>query len=116
MLRFGSPGKHQLDILPSNVIGTPAVFEYHQFHYDFREQAYIHKQAAQCTAKRIPKCCAEFNMDFGFLRSLTDDYKQPNKATNRIVLSHNGYSSHLVIVDGASRRVWVFLTKSKEPP
>ncbi len=30
--------------------------------------------------------------------------------------SYDGYSSHLVIVDGASRRVWVFLTVSKDPP
>ena len=27
LLRFGSPGKHQLDVLPSNVIGTPKSFE-----------------------------------------------------------------------------------------
>jgi hypothetical protein len=31
-------------------------------------------------------------------------------------MSYDGYSSHLVIVDGASCRVWVFLTGSKEPP
>ncbi len=31
-------------------------------------------------------------------------------------MSYDGYSSHLVIVDGASPRVWVFLTGSKEPP
>jgi hypothetical protein len=31
MLRFGSPGEHQLDVLPSHVIGTPPVFEYHPF-------------------------------------------------------------------------------------
>jgi hypothetical protein len=30
-------------------------------------------------------------------------------------MSSNGYSAHLVIMDGALRRVWVFLTKSKEP-
>jgi hypothetical protein len=31
MLRFGFPGKHQLDVLPLHVIGTPRVFEYHPF-------------------------------------------------------------------------------------
>ncbi len=50
------------------------------------------------------------------MHSSTDDYKRPNKATNRIVTSYDGHSSHLLIVDGASRRVWAFLTKSKEPP
>ena len=68
MLRFGSPGKHQLDVLPSHVIGTPPVFEYHPFQsIDFKEQAYIQKQAAQRTAERIPTCGAEFFMDFAFM-------------------------------------------------
>jgi hypothetical protein len=44
LLRFGSPGEHQLDVLPSNVVGTPATFEYHPFcSIDFKEQAYIRK-------------------------------------------------------------------------
>ena len=119
MLRFGSPGKHQLDVLPSHVIGTPPVFEYHPFRsIDFKEQAYIQKQAARRTGERLPKCGAEFFMDFVFMRSSTDDYKRPNKATetNRIVTSYDGHSSHLIVVDGASRRVWAFLTNSKEPP
>jgi hypothetical protein len=31
LLRLGSPGKGQLEVLPGNVTGTPAVFEYHPF-------------------------------------------------------------------------------------
>ncbi len=30
--------------------------------------------------------------------------------------SYDGYSAYLLIVDGASRRVWVFLTEDKKPP
>jgi hypothetical protein len=103
MLRFGSPGEHQLDVLLQHVIGTPSVFEYHPFQYiDFKEQAYIRKQAAQCTAEHIPTCGAEFYMDFGFMRSSTEDYKRPNKDTNHVVMAYGEYSAHLVIVDGAS--------------
>ena len=103
LLRFGSPGEHQLDVLPLHVTGTPPVFEYHPFCYiDFKEQAYIWKQAAQRMAERIPTCGAEFFMDFGFMRSSTEDYRRPNKATDRVVTSYDGHSSHLVIVDGAS--------------
>ncbi len=110
-------GQNQLDVLPSNVIGTPKSCEYHPFSLiDFKEQAYIRKQAAGHTAERIPTCSAEFFMDFAFMRASTEDYKRPNKATDRIVTSYNGYSSYLVIVDSASRRVWGFLTKSKDPP
>jgi hypothetical protein len=59
------------------------VFEYHPFrHIDFKEQAYIRKQAARQKAERIPTCGSEFYMDFGFIRSSTDDYRRPNKATD----------------------------------
>ena len=117
LARLGSPGEGQLDLLPGHVIGTPPVFEYHPFRsVDFKEQAYIRKQAAQRVAERIPTCGAEFFMDFAFMRASTSDYKQPNKHTDRIVTSYDGFSSHLIIVDSASRRVWAFLTKTKEPP
>ena len=53
-LRFGSPGEHQLDVLPNHVDGTPSRFEYHPFrHIDFKEQAYIRKQPAGKTAVRL---------------------------------------------------------------
>ena len=117
LLRFGSPGEQQLDVLPLHVTGTPPAFEYHPFRYiDFKEQAYIRKKPAQRTAERIPTCGAEFYMDFAFMRSSTEDYRRPNKGTDRVITSYDGNSSHLVIVDGASRRVWVFLTKTKDPP
>jgi hypothetical protein len=54
VLRFGSPGEHQLDVLSRHVLGTPPVFEYHPFHLiNFKEQAYIRKQPASKTAERI---------------------------------------------------------------
>jgi hypothetical protein len=55
-------------------------------------------------------------MDFGFMRALANDYTQPSKATDRIVLSYDGFSLYLIIVDAATRFIWVFLTTSKEPP
>jgi hypothetical protein len=77
---------------------------------------YIRKQAAQRNAERIPTCGAKFFMDFAFMRALTDDYKCPDKPTDCIVTSYDGHAAHLLIVDSASRRVWAFLTKSKDPP
>jgi hypothetical protein len=67
-------------------------------------------------AEHILTCGAEFFMDFAFMHSSTEDYKWSNKSTDRIVTLYNGYSAHLIIVDGASCQVWAFLTKSKEPP
>jgi hypothetical protein len=47
MLRLGSPGKDQLDLLPGNVTGVPPGFQYHPFCFlDWKEEARIQKQAA----------------------------------------------------------------------
>ena len=73
---------------------------------DFKEQAYIRKQASGRTAERVPTCGAEFFIDFAFMHASTKDYQQPNKATtDKIVTSYDGYFSHLIIVDSASCRV-----------
>jgi hypothetical protein len=72
-LRFGSPGKQQLNILPQHVIVTPSVFKHHPFRLiDFKEQAYIWKQVAGKTAERILTDGSEFFMDFGFMHASTD--------------------------------------------
>ena len=116
-LCFGSPGEGQLDALPHHVDGIPPVFEYHPFrHIDFKEQASIRKQPAWKSAERLPDCGSEFFMDFGFMRTSHDDYRCPNKTSDWVVQSYDGYSAYLLIVDGASCRVWVFLTLSKTPP
>lgn len=44
LLRLGSLGVHQLDVLPGNVTGLPSMFEYHPFRFiDFKEQARTQK-------------------------------------------------------------------------
>ena len=50
------------------------------------------------------------------MRSSTSDYARPNKSTDRVVSSYDGYTSYLLIIDLVSRMAWVFLTKSKDPP
>jgi hypothetical protein len=47
MLRLGSLGEDQLDLLPGNVTGIPPGFQYHPFCFiDWKEEARIQKQAA----------------------------------------------------------------------
>jgi hypothetical protein len=95
----------------------PPTFDYRPFCFIyFKEQAYIRKQPANKTATRLPTCASEFFMDFGFMRASASNYKRPNKATDHIILSYDGFCAYLAIVDGASRRLWCFLMKSKEPP
>ena len=50
------------------------------------------------------------------MRASTANYKHPNKQTDRVVFSYDGYSAYLIIVDGAYQRLWVFLTQTKDPP
>ena len=55
-------------------------------------------------------------MDFGFVRSSTEDYGRSESKRDRVVKSFYRYSSYLAVVDDYSRYTWVFLCKSKEPP
>jgi hypothetical protein len=55
-------------------------------------------------------------MDFGFLRASTSDLTPPTRSGDRVVYSHDGFTSYLLIVDEASRYIWVFLTHRKSPP
>jgi len=117
MLRLGSPGEDQLDMLPGNVGGIPPSFHYHPFRFvDWKEEARIQKQAALRTAERTTETRRRFYMDFGFMRASTSNYSQPNKKSDRVVMSYDGYSAYLLVVDEASRYAWVFLTHSKTPP
>jgi hypothetical protein len=47
MLRLGSPGEDQLDLMLGKVTGITAEFKYHLFrHIDWKEEACIRKQNA----------------------------------------------------------------------
>ncbi len=117
LLRLGSQGVHQLDILPGNVTGLPPVFEYHPFRFiDFKEQARIWKQAAQRLAVCTTDCRRRYYMDFGFMRASTSDYSCPQKGKDTVVCSYAGFTSYLLIIDEPTQYVWVLLTASKEPP
>ncbi len=50
------------------------------------------------------------------MRASASDYSRRDKAKDRVVFSYDGYYSYLLIVDKASRYIWVFLTASKSPP
>ena len=113
MLQLGSPSKDQLDLLHGNVTGIPPGFQYHPFRFiDWKEEARIQKQAAQQSAKCTTEAKQRFYMDFGFMRASTSDFSRPNKKTNRVVTSCDGFSSYLLIFDEATCFIWVFLTKS----
>jgi hypothetical protein len=109
MLRLGSPEEDQLDLMPGNVTGIPPSFQYHPFQFfDWKEEALV--------AERTSDIRWRFYMDFGFMRASSLEYKRPNKGTERVIASWDGYSLYLLVVDEASQYIWVFLMKSKKPP
>ena len=65
LLRLGTPGVRQLDMLPGRVTGIPTAFRYHPFHYiDHKEHASVKKRPAQFSAVRTLECKCHFYMDF----------------------------------------------------
>jgi hypothetical protein len=117
LLCLGSPGVRQLDLLPGCVTGISLDFRYHPFHYlNHKEHASIKKQPAQQSAVCTLECKCCLYMDFGFMRLSTSDYACPNKSTDQVVSSYDGFTLYLLVIDEASRYTSVFLTKSKDPP
>ncbi len=61
MLRLGSPGKDQLDLLPGNATGIPPSFHYHPFRFiDWKEEARVQRQAAGKFAERTTEVGQRF--------------------------------------------------------
>jgi hypothetical protein len=117
MQRLECPCEDQLDLLPRNVTGILPGFQYHPFQFiNWKEEAHIQKQATLQSAERTTETKRRFYLSFGFMRASTSNFNRPNKTHDWVVHSDDGYTSYLLIIDEASQHVWVFLTKSKEPP
>jgi hypothetical protein len=89
LLRLGSLGVSQLDVLPGNTTGLPAEFNYHPFRFiNFKAQAQIRRQAAQQSAVRTPECKRQYYMDYGFMRASTEEFFQgiKIKRSHRLLL------------------------------
>jgi hypothetical protein len=75
LLRLGSPGVDQLNVLPQLTTSLPPIFEHHPFCFvDFKEQACIQKQAAQRSAVQTIDRQHQYYMDFGFMRASALDF------------------------------------------
>ena len=114
---MGYCSEWQLQHLPPHTTGTPRKFFPHPLRFiDHKEHARIRKQPAGSRPTRALLPGQRWFLDFGFLRSSTSDFTQPNLATDRVVTSFDGFTAYLLIIDEASRFVWAFPRKSKEPP
>jgi hypothetical protein len=60
-----------------------------------------------------------FHMDLDFIRgpkNLQEVLHDGATPKETIIKSHGGFSSYLLIIDAATRYIWTFLLKSKDPP
>jgi hypothetical protein len=115
-LCLGCLGKHQLDVLPGNVLGITSVLEYHPFWFiDFQAQALVRKQAAQRLSVRVEHHCKNFKWILVLCVPPLTTTANPQKllAMQYIPMTD---SSYLIIVNAATCFIWMFLTVSKEPP
>ncbi len=104
-------------MLTGKVTGILPGFHYHPIRFiDWKEEARVQKKATGKSAARTTDIGRRFYMDFGFMRTSSSVYSMPNKMTDQVIDSWDGYSSYLLVVNKALRYIWVFLTKSKEPP
>ena len=121
--RLGHPGERIMNIIHEKVDGIPKL----------RKNQFYH--CAACLAKNIRKLhigekkslvktpknttsqnCApgeHLHMDFGFVRG--SDWKKKD-SDGKLVTSIDNHRAYLLIIDRATRYIWIFLTKSKHPP
>ena len=115
--RLGFPSQWQMQVITEHASGLPPKFTPHPFaKHEAVEAATVKRQPIGHNPMHVEKRGQRYYMDFGFIRASADDYSRPNKEKDRVVQSFDGYNSYLIIVDEVSRYLWVFLTKSKEPP
>jgi hypothetical protein len=116
-LHFALLGEHQLDVLSQHVISTPSFFKYHPFcHINFKEQAYICKQAARQFTKQIQLCGTAFFMDFGFMRASANNYKCLNETMDKVVLSYGNNVLTSSLSTAPPTKYGVSSPSQKEPP
>ena len=116
-IRLGGCGESLLLAMPKHALGLPPSFDCHPFRYiDHKEQAYVRKRPARKKAERMPERAMRFFMDFGFIRASSTDFSRPDPSKDPVITSFDGFNSYLIIVDDHSRKIWIQLFASKDPP
>ena len=138
--RLGHPGTRIMDIIHNHVVGIPKLRANKFFrcgtclHSKFRKKPIgKNKSSPKPTNTKItqtdpvltpstqnpdrtPAILPGDNLycDFGFMRG--SDWSQKDEVTGKLVTSIDGMRSYFLMVDEATRYLWVFLTSSKVPP
>ena len=120
--RLGHPGTHIMDIIHKHVDGIPKL-KRNKFYSCAACMSSKFRKRHIGPTKRIalpdptPKASIEkgqhINIDFGFVRG--SDWSKKD-TDGKLVTSIDGYRSYCLMIDRASRYIWIVLTKRKTPP
>ena len=121
--RLGHPGEKVMSIIHNHAKGVPKLSK-PSFHKcaacmasKFKKQPIgqaRNSHAPTSTPSEEPcKPGQHLHMDFGFVRG--SDWKAKDN-DGKLITSIDKYRSYLLIIDRATRYIWIFLTKTKEPP
>jgi transposase InsO family protein len=122
--RLGHPGEKVMDLIHHHVKGVPKLKKNHFYScaaclaknilkVHIGEQKEYVKSIKKDSSLLNSKPGEHLHMDFGFLQG--SDWKKKD-SDGRTVTSIDGYRSYLLIIDRATRYIWIFLTKTKQPP
>jgi hypothetical protein len=119
--RMGHPAPRALQQTQKVVEGIPTLPNNNSlFSCPFCDMAKLRKSNRHKESLRevfIPG--TSFHMDLGFIRgpsNLEEVVKNGATPNKTIIKSRDGYEAYLLIVDAATRYIWVFLLKGKHPP
>ena len=128
--RLGHPGKSITEKFPHSVIGVPPLRppKFHacgsclrsKFHNKSLKEKPTNVTGTNTTISSNNEedlntiSIGQFlHMDYGFVRG--SDYTARDN-DGKLVTSIDKYRAYLLIIDRKSRYIWIFLTKTKEPP
>ena len=128
--RLGHPGKSITEKFPQSVIGVPPLrpTKFHacgsclrsKFHNKSLKEKPANVSGTNTTISSddgenvTTMSIGQFlHMDYGFVRG--SDYTARDN-DGKLVTSIDKYRAYLLVIDRKSRYIWIFLTKTKEPP
>jgi hypothetical protein len=131
--RMAHPGAAKLKKTQQHTNGIPSLGAAHPlFGCNNCNMGKIEKQARGKTDSREAQANGErFHMDYGFFRGPKHLQRHIKRKYGKMTLAHptnekrkhkpiiesrEGYVAYLLIIDGNSRKTWVYPTKTKEPP
>ena len=119
--RLGHPGKNIMKTIHKHVIGVPHLKANKFYSCAACMSSKLRKThigptkmtRKEATPKDECESGQHLHADFGFVRG-SDWSKKDNDG--KLVTSIDGYRSYCLVIDRATRYIWIILTKTKSPP